>query len=237
MLRPQTSKRRLAVWSSMTSRSRPSGRAPALGRGEHAPLRKDGGSNLGCTNPHCTDTGANGHARRDRSARHHAAVHRTAAALSTVHTECARWREQRHRHSTDARTQHARRLAHSGSGGDHSSGGRADHQWPSQAKNLGDSCTRRRARVRDSPTKRTVETYFAVWGPYGKRAFEAASDLAQVFVGAVLMTKSSSGPRNLEEWRKCWRVYRTGMLKLVASLAGSLDSLEEGIRVAAASYP
>ena len=44
-------------------------------------------------------------------------------------------------------------------------------------------------------------------------------------------------PRGFEEWRKSWRVFRTGMLKLDASLAGLLDTCEEGVRVAAASYP
>ena len=45
-----------------------------------------------------------------------------------------------------------------------------------------------------------------------------------------------TGPSNFEAWRACWRVFRTAMLLLGASLPGPLDEYEENIRVLSNSY-
>ena len=78
---------------------------------------------------------------------------------------------------------------------------------------------------------------FSVFGPFGKRLMRMMSCRAQVFVEGELVSKALEGPRDFEQWRKCWRVFRNAMLTLNASLPGPLDDYEEGIRQMTRSFP
>ena len=78
---------------------------------------------------------------------------------------------------------------------------------------------------------------FSIFGPFGRRTMKSMSARAQVFVGGELVTKAMTGPRSFEEWRKCWRVFRTALLKLDAALPGQLDAHEEGMRQLDQSHP
>ena len=78
---------------------------------------------------------------------------------------------------------------------------------------------------------------FSIFGLFGSRMAKLMSFQAQMFVDGVLVTKKLPGPNSFEAWRRCWRVFRTGMLKLRAALPGPLDAYEEGIRQLNSSFP
>ena len=71
---------------------------------------------------------------------------------------------------------------------------------------------------------------FTLFSPFGKRAMKLMTFWAQIFVGGELTSKSAAGPWDFEQWRKCWREFRTAMLKPTASSPGPLDAYEEGLR-------
>ncbi|CAK0903494.1 unnamed protein product, partial [Prorocentrum cordatum] len=56
----------------------------------------------------------------------------------------------------------------------------------------------------------------AVWGPCGRRQQKVKRYTAQVFVGGELVTRQLKGPSSFEQWRACWRVFRTAMVTLKA---------------------
>ena len=53
---------------------------------------------------------------------------------------------------------------------------------------------------------------------------------AQIIVGGELTTKQCQFPRDFAQWRTCWRVFWTTMLRLDASPPGPPDTCAEGIR-------
>ena len=78
---------------------------------------------------------------------------------------------------------------------------------------------------------------FSVFGPFGRRLQRYLSTRAQIWVDGQLVTRTLTGPQNFEAWRKCWRVWRTALDKLLAAETGPVDDYEEGIRQLSAAHP
>ena len=79
-------------------------------------------------------------------------------------------------------------------------------------------------------TDRSPYTDFGVWGPFGRRQAKLMKYNASIFAAGEWTTRLMSGPDSFHNWRRCWRVFRTGMLMLGAAKPGPLDEYEETIR-------
>ena len=76
-----------------------------------------------------------------------------------------------------------------------------------------------------------------MWGPFGQRQAKLMKFNAQMFVDSVLTTRLLHWPTSFDAWRACWRVFRTNMQMLKASLQGPLAEHEEKVRWMDKTFP
>ena len=80
-------------------------------------------------------------------------------------------------------------------------------------------------------------TDFAVWGSFGQRQARLMKYNAQIWVEGGLQTRMFRGPSSFDPWRRCWRVFRTGMLTLKVARPGVIDEHEEVVQSYSRSFP
>ena len=73
-------------------------------------------------------------------------------------------------------------------------------------------------------------TEFSVFGPYGKRYAKHSRYSVKIWTGTGWITRQCPGPAELQQWCRCWRVFRSSMFMLRGVSIASLDAHEETSR-------
>ena len=80
-------------------------------------------------------------------------------------------------------------------------------------------------------------TEFSVFGPYGKRYAKQSRYAEKIWTGSGWVTRQCPGPADLQQWCRCWRVFRSSMFMLRGASIASLDAYEESIKALSAMFP
>ena len=78
---------------------------------------------------------------------------------------------------------------------------------------------------------------FRVCGPHGDRAAQVIANTADVVVGGERKRRRVKGPSRFNEWRPCWRIFRTSLLALDACPPGPIDAYERRIETLNMTFP